>query len=134
MSGGEPAGEPAGEPVGEPVDEPAAARGEEQSRYGRAFEESGVPMAVATMDGCFVDCNRPFREASLYSLEELTQLTIFNLTKSHDLQDTFAHVAEMLRAKGDDAPSFTARAVRAPQSRTCPLVARSRRTLAAGRW
>eukprot|EP00613_Pedinella_sp_CCMP2098_P000279 CAMPEP_0171622116 /NCGR_PEP_ID=MMETSP0990-20121206/17041_1 /TAXON_ID=483369 /ORGANISM="non described non described, Strain CCMP2098" /LENGTH=350 /DNA_ID=CAMNT_0012187831 /DNA_START=17 /DNA_END=1069 /DNA_ORIENTATION=- len=79
--------------------------------YRFAFHDSGVPMAVASMDGCFVECNGKFVEASGYSKEELLSLTIFNLTAAHDLHDTFAKVSQMLRSSSATPSSLEVRAV-----------------------
>ena len=79
--------------------------------YRLAFYDSGVPMAIATMDGCFVDCNKKFLSVSAYERDELLKLTIFNLTAPADLQQTFSRVSQMLRSM-EEMPSFQARAVR----------------------
>lgn len=80
----------------QPSSPPSLVHGQDRavSRHGYclAFYESGIPMAVATMDGCFVDCNQKFIDVSSYSKEELLKLTVFNLTAPQDLQDTFTQV------------------------------------------
>jgi len=78
--------------------------------YRQIFYNSGVPMAIATIDGCFVDCNRKFIEASNYSLAELAKLTVFNLTAQHDLQATYMKVTKMLQTS-EEAPSIESNAV-----------------------
>jgi len=78
--------------------------------YRLAFFDGCIPMAIATMDGCFVDGNKRFVEVTSYSKAELLKLTIFNLTAPHDLQDTFSRVSQMLRST-EDAPRFSTGAV-----------------------
>eukprot|EP00617_Octactis_speculum_P005205 CAMPEP_0185793686 /NCGR_PEP_ID=MMETSP1174-20130828/159606_1 /TAXON_ID=35687 /ORGANISM="Dictyocha speculum, Strain CCMP1381" /LENGTH=659 /DNA_ID=CAMNT_0028488857 /DNA_START=165 /DNA_END=2141 /DNA_ORIENTATION=- len=78
--------------------------------YRLAFQESGVPMAIATMDGCLIDSNDEFLGASSYTREELLKLTIFNLTAASDLQETFGRVSQMLRST-EESPLFRIRAV-----------------------
>lgn len=78
--------------------------------YRLAFQKSGVPMAIATMDGCLVDGNDEFLGATSYTREELLKLTIFNLTAASDLQETFGRVSQMLRST-EDSPLFRIRAV-----------------------
>merc|ERR1712216_902215 len=71
---------------------------------------AGVPMAIATMDGCLVDGNDEFLGATSYTREELLKLTIFNLTAASDLQETFGRVSQTLRST-EDSPLFRIRAV-----------------------
>lgn len=78
--------------------------------YRYAFHDSGVPMAIATMDGCIVEANRRFMEVSQYPKGELLKLTIFNLTAPSDLQWTFSRVSQMLRST-EDSPAFVTNAV-----------------------
>ena len=78
--------------------------------YRLVFNDSGVPMAIATMDGCFVDCNKSFLRTTTYTLDELMKLTIFNLTAPLDLEQTFSEVSQMIRSTVD-MPYFEARAV-----------------------
>jgi len=78
--------------------------------YRQTFYDSGIPMAIATMDGCFVDCNKRFLETSTYTLAELKRLTVFNLTAHADLQVTYTKVSQMLQSS-EETPSFESRAV-----------------------
>ena len=78
--------------------------------YRLAFNDSGVPMAIATMDGCFVDCNKSFLRTTSYTMDELMKLTIFNLTAPLDLQQTFSKVSQMIRSTVD-MPYFETQAV-----------------------
>lgn len=78
--------------------------------YRLAFHDSSVPMAIATMDGYLVDCNKRFLRFSGYQKEEIPGLTIFNLTAPADLQGTFSRVAQMLRT-AEEMPCFEARAI-----------------------
>jgi PAS domain S-box-containing protein len=78
--------------------------------YRLAFNDSGVPMAIATMDGCFVDCNKSFLRTTSYTMDELMKLTIFNLTAPSDLQQTFSKVSQMIRSTVD-MPYFETRAL-----------------------
>jgi hypothetical protein len=53
-------------------------------------------MAVASMGGSFIDCNRLFTELSGYSKQELCALTIFNLTARQNLREAFDLISQMI--------------------------------------
>ncbi len=66
------------------------------------FKQVSTPLAVASMDGRFIDTNIRFEMATGYSKEELSRLTFFNLVAPDDLQETFATVARMINSPGDE--------------------------------
>lgn len=78
--------------------------------YSHVFRDAAVGMAVTTVDGRFIECNKRFEEESGYSKAELQQLTVFNLTPTAELQSTFALVAQMLNAQDADVRPFVKRA------------------------
>jgi PAS domain S-box-containing protein len=73
--------------------------------YRSVFDNSGVPQAVAAIDGTFLDCNRKFTELTGYTRAEVRSRSIFNLTPAEDLQKTFDIVSDMMspRAGGGQA-------------------------------
>ena len=88
----------------------AAAANIPQTDYKLIFRDACVPMAIAAMDGCFIETNCRFCEVSGYLREELLKLTIFNLTAPWELQQTFTMVSAMLRSS-EERPCFEARGV-----------------------
>ena len=74
------------------------------------FRDACVPIAVAGMDGGFLESNARFREVSGYSHDELLQLTLFKLTVPWELQQTFTMVSAILRSP-EPVPRFTTRAL-----------------------
>ena len=98
--------------------------------YQSVFADANIAMAITSVDGRFMECNRRFEDDSGYSREELRELTVFNLIEASELQHTFSQVAQMLHggsgASGDGGnaaggggsgaserpmPAFTGRAV-----------------------
>ncbi|CAM9940665.1 unnamed protein product, partial [Choristocarpus tenellus] len=61
-------------------------------------------MAVATVEGRLVNCNKRFEELSGYTKAELSQLTLLNLTAPSELQETFRLLAVMLTDTSGQAP------------------------------
>lgn len=58
-----------------------------------------VAMAVARVDGHFIDCNYPFEQLTGYTRKELLQTNMFALTHPQDLPKIFACVRGMLARK-----------------------------------
>ena len=87
--------------------------------YQSLFHQVSTPLAVAGVDGRFVDANARFQMATGYSKEELGKLTLFNLVCPEDLQETFGTVARMLNEPGAGESRFTRRAL--PKQRSVGL-------------
>lgn len=64
--------------------------------YHSLFKQVSTPLAVASVEGRFIDANVRFEMATGYTKAELGRLTFFNLVAPEELQDTFAAVARML--------------------------------------
>jgi PAS domain-containing protein len=68
----------------------------EPSEYRFVFNSCGAGMAIASMGGAFIDCNKLFCQLSNYSKQEICSLTIFNLTARQDLQQAFDKVSQLI--------------------------------------
>lgn len=80
--------------------------------YRSVFADASVAMAITSVDGRVIDCNRRFEEQSGYEREELVKLTVFNLITAEELQHTFSMVARMLHGTSNEKPPpYSARAV-----------------------
>eukprot|EP00622_Pseudochattonella_farcimen_P008176 FR744356.1.p1 GENE.FR744356.1~~FR744356.1.p1 ORF type:complete len:146 (+),score=14.48 FR744356.1:60-440(+) len=64
--------------------------------YQRVFYDQSIPMAIATVDGRFIDCNPHFEDESGYSKSELMQISLYSLARE-DGASIFHSVAEMLK-------------------------------------
>ena len=64
--------------------------------YRCVFNSCSVGMAIATMGGSFIDCNLAFTQLSSYSKQELTAMTIFNITSREDLQGAFDMMSQLI--------------------------------------
>lgn len=75
--------------------------------YRSVFNNCAVGMAIASMGGAFIDCNRLFCQLSNYSKQEVCSLTIFNLTAKPDLQHAFDLISQLISPPMDasSAPS-----------------------------
>lgn len=73
----------------------------ESSDYRSVFNSCTVGMAIASMGGAFIDCNRLFCQLSNYTKQEVCSMTIFNLTARQDLQHAFDLISQMLSAPTD---------------------------------
>ncbi|CAN0378473.1 unnamed protein product [Discosporangium mesarthrocarpum] len=71
----------------------------------QVFVHGCVGMAMATVEGRLVDCNRRFEDQSGYTKSELRQLTLLNLTPPSELQKTFRLLAVMLKDTTGKAPT-----------------------------
>jgi hypothetical protein len=60
-------------------------------------------MAIASMGGAFIDCNKLFCQLSEYAKQEVCSMTIFNITARSDLQHAFDLISQMLSAPTDTA-------------------------------
>lgn len=69
--------------------------------YRYVFNSCTVGMAIASMGGAFIDCNKLFSELSNYTKQEICSMTIFNLTARDDLQHAFDLISQMLSAPAD---------------------------------
>ena len=59
--------------------------GEAQERFRRAFEDAPIGMAVADLDGCFLEVNQALCAITGYTAEELTGTTFSSITHPDDL-------------------------------------------------
>eukprot|EP00529_Nitzschia_sp_RCC80_P015778 CAMPEP_0113500440 /NCGR_PEP_ID=MMETSP0014_2-20120614/32331_1 /TAXON_ID=2857 /ORGANISM="Nitzschia sp." /LENGTH=684 /DNA_ID=CAMNT_0000394779 /DNA_START=361 /DNA_END=2415 /DNA_ORIENTATION=- /assembly_acc=CAM_ASM_000159 len=66
--------------------------------YRHVFNSCGVGMAIASMGGAFIDCNRLFCQLSNHSKQDICAMTVFNLTSRQDLQAAFDLISQMLSA------------------------------------
>jgi len=73
----------------------------EESDYRHVFNSCAIGMAIASMGGAFIDCNKAFCQISNYTMQEICSLTIFNLTARQDLQSAFDLISQMLSAPLD---------------------------------
>lgn len=64
--------------------------------YRFIFNSCGVGMAIASMGGAFIDCNQLFCQLSNYTKQEVSSLTIFNLTARQDLQHAFDLISQLI--------------------------------------
>jgi len=69
--------------------------------YRYVFNSSTVGMAIASMGGAFIDCNKLFCQLSEYSKQDVCSMTIFNITARSDLQHAFDLISQMLSAPTD---------------------------------
>lgn len=72
-----------------------------ESDYRHVFNSCTVGMAIASMGGAFIDCNKLFCQLSNYSKQEVCSMTVFNLTSRQDLQSAFDLISQMLSAPLD---------------------------------
>jgi hypothetical protein len=73
----------------------------EPHEYRYVFNSCAVGMAVASMGGAFIDCNKLFCDLSEYTKQEICSMTIFNLTARQDLQNAFDLISQMLSSPPD---------------------------------
>eukprot|EP00536_Pseudo-nitzschia_multiseries_P018219 jgi/Psemu1/228145/e_gw1.2260.6.1 len=77
----------------------------EESDYRHVFNSCTIGMAIASMGGAFIDCNKVFCQIANYTKQEICSMTVFNLTARSDLQPAFDLISQMLSAPLD--PSVT---------------------------
>eukprot|EP00543_Licmophora_paradoxa_P001659 CAMPEP_0202448002 /NCGR_PEP_ID=MMETSP1360-20130828/6785_1 /ASSEMBLY_ACC=CAM_ASM_000848 /TAXON_ID=515479 /ORGANISM="Licmophora paradoxa, Strain CCMP2313" /LENGTH=391 /DNA_ID=CAMNT_0049065357 /DNA_START=128 /DNA_END=1303 /DNA_ORIENTATION=- len=68
----------------------------ESPEYRFVFNSCSVGMAIASMGGAFIDCNRLFCQLSSYTKQEVCSMTLFNLTSREDLQTAFDIISDMI--------------------------------------
>ncbi|KAL3903600.1 MAG: hypothetical protein SGARI_005302, partial [Bacillariaceae sp.] len=73
--------------------------------YRHIFNSCTVGMAIASMGGAFIDCNKLFCQLANHSKQDICSMTVFNLTSRQDLQPAFDLISQMLSAPAD--PSTT---------------------------
>lgn len=73
--------------------------------YRHIFNSCTIGMAIASMGGAFIDCNKFFCQISNYTKQQICSMTVFNLTAREDLQSAFDLISQMLSAPLD--PSVT---------------------------
>jgi len=73
----------------------------EETDYRHVFNSCTIGMAIASMGGAFIDCNKFFCQISNYTKQEICSLTVFNLTARQDLQSAFDLISQMLSAPLD---------------------------------
>ena len=71
--------------------------------YKFIFDNSSVGMAIASLGGAFIDCNSIFCLLSDYTREEVTSMTIFNMTDRRDLQHAFDLISQMITPTLDNS-------------------------------
>mmetsp|Transcript_27717 Transcript_27717/g.65110 ORF Transcript_27717/g.65110 Transcript_27717/m.65110 type:complete len:563 (-) Transcript_27717:2245-3933(-) len=79
----------------------------EESDYRHVFNSCTIGMAIASMGGAFIDCNKFFCQISNYTKQEICSLTVFNLTARQDLQAAFDLISQMLSAPLDPTVTNT---------------------------
>ncbi|KAH8092379.1 ammonium transmembrane transporter [Aureococcus anophagefferens] len=65
--------------------------------YELVFADNAVPMAVVTLDGRFLRTNARFVTSSGFTADELSRVTIFNLTAPAHLHVAFSYMSLVLR-------------------------------------
>ena len=75
--------------------------------YRHIFNSCTVGMAIASMGGAFIDCNKLFCQLTSYSKQEVCSMTVFNLTSRQDLQPAFDLISQMLSAPADPNTAST---------------------------
>ncbi|KAL3920105.1 MAG: hypothetical protein SGILL_003427 [Bacillariaceae sp.] len=79
----------------------------EEGDYRHIFNSCTVGMAIASMGGAFIDCNKLFCQLSAFSKQEVCSMTVFNLTSRQDLQPAFDLISQMLSAPADPNTAST---------------------------
>jgi PAS domain-containing protein len=79
----------------------------EEGDYRHIFNSCTVGMAIASMGGAFIDCNKLFCQLSNHSKQEVCSMTVFNLTYRQDLQPAFDLISQMLSSPSDASSAST---------------------------
>ena len=79
----------------------------EEADYRHVFNSCTIGMAIASMGGAFIDCNKFFCQISNFTKQEICSQTIFNLTARQDLQSAFDLISQMLSAPLDPTVTNT---------------------------
>lgn len=66
--------------------------------YSTVFSQCTAALGVAALDGRFLACNAEFEIVSGYSRDELLRQSLFNLLTSHDMEEVFKVMGEMLKS------------------------------------
>jgi PAS domain S-box-containing protein len=74
--------------------------------YALMFQNASIAMAVASLDGKFVDCNSAFSIISGYSNGEVLQRSVFDLTPAEDCQELMSIVGKMMESPAESAKHF----------------------------
>jgi len=64
--------------------------------FPQIFESASVAMAIASMGGVFVECNKLFRRIFQCTKQDLCSMTIFNMLAKKDLQSAFDRISSMI--------------------------------------
>jgi PAS domain S-box-containing protein len=76
--------------------EAAEALRENEARLRAVFNQAAVGIAVAALDGHFLEMNRKFTEILGYDADELRQRTFASITHPDDVAETMVHVRQLL--------------------------------------
>ncbi len=74
--------------------------------YSLMFQNASIAMAVASLDGKFVDCNGAFSIISGYSNDEVLKRSVFDLTPAEDCQELMSIVGKMMESPAESAKHF----------------------------
>ena len=74
--------------------------------YALMFQNASIAMAVASLDGKFVDCNGAFSIISGYDNGEVLQRSVFDLTPAEDCQELMSIVGKMMESPAESAKHF----------------------------
>ena len=72
---------------------------EPQQRFRNAFENAPIGMALAGLDGRFLDVNRALCQLLGYSPEQLSRLTVQEITHPFDVEGMMAGIRQLLAAE-----------------------------------
>ncbi|GMI01385.1 hypothetical protein TrVE_jg10716 [Triparma verrucosa] len=75
--------------------------------YNAVFQYSLIPMAIATMGGSFLECNRSFATLSGFPREVLSTMTVFNITSPSSLQSAFNSISKMIPTNSKTPPKHS---------------------------
>jgi len=67
--------------------------------YHQVFDQNPVPMAIASLGGSLLDCNRLFCDLCQHSLDEVRKMSVFNLTTKDQLSYAFDRLKSLLSAE-----------------------------------
>lgn len=67
-----------------------------ESRFREAFQDAATGVAITTIDGRFIECNKAYCEMLGYSNEELTHFTLQELTHTDDIEQNQQEINDIL--------------------------------------
>ncbi|CAB9496142.1 expressed unknown protein [Seminavis robusta] len=70
-----------------------------QVQYIDLFQHAPVPMAISSLGGSLLDCNRSFANLTGLDKDQIKSLTIFNLMAQEDLKTSFERISRMLEQR-----------------------------------